>query len=214
MSLPSLTRRRTLALAACAAALPVALPVALQAAPRGNPMPDALRRALERDPTAPVLGNPKGDVTLTEFFDYNCPHCKTLLPTMQKLIAADPKLRVVFREWPVFGEGSEFAARAALAALQQGKYWPVHSALMGIRGRATETTVRRALTGTGVDEQRLTRDMDSAAVSDHIAGSYRLADHMGLVGTPTLIAGDEALFGHQSLSDLQKLVARARKTLG
>ena len=116
------TRRQTLALT-----LPLAAGVALTTrgavaqtatAARPNPMPAALRTALERDPTAPVLGNPKGDITLSEFFDYNCPYCKTVMPMMQRLIAADPGLRVVFREWPVFGEGSDFAARAALAALR------------------------------------------------------------------------------------------------
>ena len=78
-------------------------------------MPPELRDAIERQPFSPVLGNPKGDVTLTEFFDYNCPHCRTSVPVIRKLIGDDPHLRVVLREWPVFGEGSEFCARASLA---------------------------------------------------------------------------------------------------
>lgn len=204
-----LTRRQTLALGA----VTLALPAPLHAAPRSNPMPETLRRALERDPTAPVLGNPKGDITLTEFFDYNCPHCRKMVPTMQKLIASDDRLRVVFREWPVFGEGSEFAARAALGALPQGKYWQVHSALMAMKERATEPTVLRALRPLNLDEARLRKDMDSDRVSEHIANSRKLADHMSLMGTPTLIAGDEAVFGHQSLADLQALVRRGRATL-
>lgn len=207
------TRRQTLALAG---AMGVALvtPSLAQTAERSNPMPDDLRKALERDPTAPVLGNPNGDITLTEFFDYNCGFCKKILPKMQQLISSDPNLRVVFREWPVFGEGSDFAARVSLASLQQGKYWQTHTALFGIKGRAEEASVMRAVRGLGLDEAKLKADMVSDRVSQHINGSFDLADHMGLVGTPTLIAGDEALFGDQSLADLKALVARARKALG
>ena len=105
------TRRTLLASAAAFAALPAL------AQQRDNPMPEEMRRALEREPTAPVLGNPDGNITLTEFFDYNCPHCKTMLPLMSELVRSDPQLRVVLREWPVFGPGSEFAARASLATI-------------------------------------------------------------------------------------------------
>lgn len=204
------SRRATLALLAAAAASPALG----QSAARPNPMPAELRQALERDRNGIVLGNPDGDVTLTEFFDYNCPFCKKITPTMQRLIGSDPQLRVVFREWPVFGAGSEFAARAALAALDQGKYWQVHSSLMAMRDRAAEPSVMRVVRRVGLDEAKLREDMYSDRVEDHIARSFMLADHMGLVGTPTLIAGDEALFGDQSFDDLKALVARARKTLG
>lgn len=204
------SRRTTLALLAAAAASPALG----QTADRPNPMPGELREALERDRNAVVLGNPKGNVTLTEFFDYNCPFCKKLVPAMQRLIGADPQLRVVFREWPVFGEGSDFAARAALASREQGKYWQVHAGLMAMKDRAAEPSVMRVVRRLGLDEAKLRRDMQSDPVEDHIARSFMLADHMSLIGTPTLIAGDEALFGEQSFDDLTALVARARKTLG
>lgn len=206
------TRRQTLALGAVLIAAPT-LAVA-QPANRPNPMPEALRKALERDPNAPVLGNPRGDITLTEFFDYNCPFCKKIMPKMQQLISADPGLRVVFREWPVFGEGSDFAARAALAALAQGKYWQMHSGLMQMRDRAAEPSVMRVVRKLGLDEAKLRADMQSDRVSSHIATSFELADHMSLAGTPTLIAGDDAVFGDQSLDDIQALIAKARKMLG
>lgn len=204
------TRRIILAGTAAIAAT-AALPALAQ---RDNPMPEELRRALERDPNAPVLGNPQGDVTLTEFFDYNCPFCRKMVPTMQRLIASDPGLRVVFREWPVFGEGSEFAARAALASLGQGKYWQVHAGLMAMKDRAAEASVMRVLGTLDLDLDRLRADMDAPRVTGHIARSHELADHMGLVGTPTLIAGDEAVFGENTLADLQALVKRARADLG
>ena len=204
------SRRATLALLAAAAASPALG----QTADRPNPMPGELREALERDRNGIVLGNPDGNVTLTEFFDYNCPFCKKILPAMQRLIGSDPQLRVVFREWPVFGEGSDFAARAALASREQGKYWQVHSGLMAMRDRAAEGSVMRVVRRLGLDEAKLRAAMQSDPVEDHIARSYMLAEHMSLIGTPTLIAGDEALFGEQSFEDLTALVARARKTLG
>ncbi|MRX50763.1 thioredoxin domain-containing protein [Paracoccus sp. S-4012] len=202
------TRRHALALGAAFIALP-ALGLA-----RDNPMPEALREALERDPNAPVLGNPEGDITLTQFFDYNCPFCRQLMPEIPRLIAADPGLRIVFREWPVFGEGSEFAARAALATLDQGKYWPMHAGLMGLKNRAAEPTVLRVAEAQGIDLGRMRTEMEAERVAAHIARSHELADHMGLVGTPTLIAGDEGHFGRASLEELQAMIARARETLG
>ena len=92
------------------------------------------RDVLERDPNAPVLGNVDGDVTIVEFFDYNCPYCKRVKPEIQALMAADPDIRLVYRELPILGEGSVFAARAALAARNQGKYEEFHWAMMGLQG--------------------------------------------------------------------------------
>ncbi|WP_254368135.1 DsbA family protein [Paracoccus sp. Z118] len=180
------------------------------AASSDNPMPPELRRALERDPLAPVLGNPDGDVTLTEFFDYNCPHCRPMAARVETLIGADPNLRVVFRELPVFGEGSVFAARASLASREQRLYWPFHRHLMNMRGRAEEASVLAAARRVGLDEGKLRADMEADWISDHLSTSLDLADHMGLLGTPTFIAGDEALFGRQEVSDLQRLIATAR----
>ena len=178
-----------------------------------NPMPDELREAIERQAFSPVLGNARGDITLTEFFDYNCPYCRTTVPILQKLIASDPGLRVVLREWPIFGEGSEFSARASLAALKQDKYWQFHSGLMAVRGRAEEASALKVAGEVGLDVARLRRDMTSAEVEDHIGQSMALGDHMGLAGTPTFIAGNGGLFGKQSRAELEALVAQARKDL-
>lgn len=204
-------RRLVLTSAAACGAL-AALP--LHAADRPNPMPEELRQALERDPTAPVLGNPQGDITLSVFFDYNCPHCRRMAGPIQGLIASDPRLRVVYREWPVFGEGSEFAARASLASLQTGRYWQFHTALLAMTGRAEEASVMRVARRLDLDEAALRQGMEAEPVSRHIALSFQLAEHMGLMGTPTFLAGDEAVFGQQSRADLAALVARGRATLG
>lgn len=186
---------------------------AMPARAADNPMPDALRKALERAPNTPVLGNPKGDVTLVEFFDYNCPYCRTSLPDLQRLIAADDGLRLVLREWPVFGEGSVFATRASLAAMAQGRYLPFHVALLGIDGKAEEASVMKAARKAGLDPDRLRADMQAPAVDEHIELSMQLAEHMGLMGTPTFIAGNEGMFGKQSRKSLEGLVTRARKAL-
>lgn len=207
------TRRHVIHAGAAASAAAV-LPAIALAQDRSNPMPEDLRRALERDPAAPVLGNPDGNITLTEFFDYNCPFCRKMVGTVHRAILADPQLRVVFREWPVFGPGSEFAAMASLASLQQGKYWQFHDAMMRMRGPAEEASVMRIAREVGLDEARLRRDMENPAIAKHINGSQLLADHMGIVGTPMFIAGDEGTFGALTLDELQQLIARGRATLG
>lgn len=208
--------RRLVLTSAAACGIAAALPVraAVSDPGRPNPMPEELRQALERDPTAPVLGNPEGDITLSVFFDYNCPHCRKMVGPIQQVISSDPRLRVVYREWPVFGEGSEFAARASLASLETGKYWQFHAALMATKDRAAEPSVLRVARRLGLDEAALRRGMEAEPVTRHIALSFQLAEHMGLMGTPTFIAGDEAVFGEQSRADLAGLVARGRRTLG
>ena len=136
-----------------------------------------------------------------------------ILEPVRKLIGDDPHLRVVLREWPVFGESSEFCARASLASVKQGKYWQFHSGLMAIRGRAEEASAMRVAQEVGLDPAKLQSDMGSANVEDHIAQSMALGDHMGLMGTPTFIAGNDALFGKRSGFELRDLVARARRDL-
>ncbi|MFC3839437.1 DsbA family protein [Paracoccus rhizosphaerae] len=176
-------------------------------------MPEELRQVLEHDPTAPVLGNPNGDVTLTEFFDYNCPFCRKMVDPIHRLILSDPNLRVVFHEWPVFGADSEAAARASLASLQQGRYWQMHRAMFAIRGRAGADTALQAAKEAGLDLARLQQDMQAEQVERHITNSFLLGDHMGLMGTPSFIAGDEGAFGEYSLDDMRALIGRARETL-
>ena len=211
---PGPTRRMMIGTAGVVAGLALAPLPLLAQTEHPNPMPDELRKVLERNPALPVLGNPNGDITLTEFFDYNCPYCRTNMADIQRLIAEDPKLRVVFREWPVFGEGSVFAAKASLASLNQGKYWQFHEALMTMKGRAEEATVLRAARQAGLDVDRLRVDMEKREILDQIYETMDLADTMMLTGTPTFIAGHEASFGRLNLADLKQLVATGRKDLG
>lgn len=178
-----------------------------------NPMPEELRHALEQEQLGPVLGNGSGDVTLTEFFDYNCPHCRTSVPDVHRLISEDPQLRVVFREWPVFGAGSQFCARASIASSRQGKYWQFHTALMGIKGEADNISAIRVAEQVGLDVDRLRQDMEDVAIARQIEHSWLLAEHMGLMGTPTFIAGHNGIFGKQSMKSLRQMIADARRDL-
>jgi protein-disulfide isomerase len=162
------------------------------------------------DPDAPVGGNPAGDVTLVEFFDYNCPYCRRVAPTVVKLKEADPDLRLVYKEFPILGPGSEFAARAALAARKQGKYVPFHNALMRATDQVTEQTVIEIAREVGLDIERLEQDMRDPAIEEAIARNLRLANALGINGTPSFVIGQEIVPGAADLETLQDLIARAR----
>lgn len=169
------------------------------------------RDTLERDPNAPVLGNPDGDVTVVEFFDYNCPYCRRAKPEIEGLLEADPNVRLVYREWPILGEGSVFAARAALAAREQGLYEEFHWAMMGMNGRADEASVLRIARETGLDIAQLRRDMEAREIEAHIQTSMRLAQALGITGTPSFVIGDALVPGVVDADQLQTLVSDARE---
>lgn len=168
------------------------------------------RDLVERDPNAPVLGNPDGDVTIVEFFDYNCPYCRRAKPEIEALLAADPNVRLVYREWPILGEGSGFAARAALAAREQDLYEEFHWALMDMNGRAEEATVMEVAEDVGLDLVQLRRDMEAPEIEEHIATSMRLSQALGFNGTPSFVIGEALVPGLVEQEQLQALVARVR----
>jgi protein-disulfide isomerase len=171
---------------------------------------DQNRDRLFNDPNAPVLGNPEGDVTMVEFFDYNCPYCRRAKTNVEALLESDTSVRVVYREWPILGDGSVFAARAALAAREQGKYEEFHWAMMGMNGRADEASVLRTAREVGLDVDRLRRDMEAPKVQEHIATSMELANAMGFSGTPSFVIGDEVASGLLSTDQMTALVEAAR----
>ena len=173
---------------------------------------NTVRLQLESDPNAPNLGNPEGDVTVVEFFDYNCPYCRSAGETMQALLAADANVRVIYLEWPILGEDSVIAARAALAAREQGKYEAFHWALMNGEGRVTEAIIFKVARDLGMDVVKLEADMVSPAVEAHIALSNALAQQLGFTGTPAFIVGDKTAPGMLSFDEITRLVADARNT--
>jgi len=173
---------------------------------------NTVRLQLEQDPNSPNLGNPDGDVTVIEFFDYNCPYCRKAGQTVQELLASDANVRVIYREWPILGEDSVFASRAALAARAQGKYEEFHWALMNGEGRASEASILKLARHLDLDVEKLQADMTSPAVEAHIAQSSALARTLGFTGTPAFIVGDRTAPGMLSTDEITAMVAEARAT--
>ena len=171
---------------------------------------NTVRLQLEQDPNSPNLGNLSGDVTVVEFFDYNCPYCRKAGKTIQALLASDENVRVIYREWPILGEASVYAARAALAARTQGKYEELHWALMNGEGRATEASILKIARDLGLDITKLKLDMNSPAVEAHIAQSSALARNLGFTGTPAFIVGDRTAPGMLSVDEITAMIAEAR----
>ena len=171
---------------------------------------NTVRLQLEQDPNSPNLGNLSGDVTVVEFFDYNCPYCRKAGKTIQALLASDENVRVIYREWPILGEASVYAARAALAARTQGKYEELHWALMNGEGRATEASILKIARDLGLDITKLKLDMNSPAVEAHIAQSSALARNLGFTGTPAFIVGDRTAPGMLSVGEITAMIAEAR----
>lgn len=171
---------------------------------------NTVRLQLEQDTNSPNLGNPDGDVTVIEFFDYNCPYCRKAGQTVQELLASDANVRVIYREWPILGEDSVFASRAALAARAQGKYEEFHWALMNGEGRASEASILKLARHLGLDVEKLQADMTSPAVEAHIAQSNALARTLGFTGTPAFIVGDRTAPGMLSTDEITAMVAEAR----
>ena len=169
------------------------------------------RDEILNDPAAPVGGNEAGDVTLVEFFDYNCPYCRRVAPTVARLEEADSGLRIVYKEYPILGPGSQFAARAALASREQGKYFPFHKAIMQADGNVAEETVMAIAREVGLDTEQLRADMQDPAIDAAIARNQQLAGALGIDGTPAFVIGDRVVPGAVDLATLQGLVARARQ---
>jgi protein-disulfide isomerase len=142
-----------------------------------------------QDPDSPVGGNPNGNVTVVEFFDYNCPYCRAMAPLMEKAEAADPQLRIVYKEFPILSAGSVFAAKAALAANKQGKYLAFHRALYQVRGQIDETKLLEVAGTVGLDIARMKADMQDAAVEHMLDKNNKLAQALHITGTPGFVAG-------------------------
>ena len=174
-------------------------------------VPAALRdKALRFHPMSPVSGNPEGDVILVEFFDYQCGYCKRSLKPVKDLLETDRQLRVVWKEFPILGPVSRFAARAAMASEQQGRYLEFHVAVMGSRGKLTEDRVMAIAGSVGLDVQRLRRDMEDPAIENYLDETIRLAQVLGIRGTPAFVIGDTLVPGVVSGDRLKELIARAR----
>jgi len=159
-----------------------------------------------------VGGNPNGDVTLIEFFDYNCGFCRRSMKDLMTLIDTDPNLKVIFKEFPILGEGSFFAARAAVASMKQGKYVEFHMAMMQIRGTADKKNVLEIAEEVGLDVRKLVTEMQAPYITEEINDVLRVASAIGVNGTPAYIVGDSVISGAVGLAELRRQISEVRKS--
>ena len=168
------------------------------------------RAALVGHPMSPVSGNPEGDVTLVEFFDYQCGHCKRSLAPVMDLLKSDPGLRIVWKDFPILGPVSTFAALASMAAHKQGKYQAFHEAVMGARDRLSEDSVMVIAEQVGLDIERLQQDMADPEIAAYLEETQRLARELGITGTPAFVIGNTLVPGAVDGARLRQLIAEAR----
>lgn len=161
-------------------------------------------------PTDFVLGNPKGDITVVEFFDYNCGWCKKAVDELSKLTKADPNLRIVLKEFPIFGENSALAAKAAMASIKQNKYWDFHVALMKER-QVTKDNLFRIAEKAGLDVTKLKAEMDNPAYETALKENTAIAQALGIEGTPGFIIDSRVNVGFLPADGLKDMIAEVRK---
>jgi protein-disulfide isomerase len=166
--------------------------------------------ALFNDPATPVAGNPMGDVTVVEFFDYHCPYCKAVASPLNQLIQEDKGVRLVLKEFPILGQDSILAAQAALAAVAQGKYWQLHQGLMEHRGQFDMAVIKAIAAKAGLDPQKLEADMQSDKIQPALSANHALAKTLDIGATPTFIIGDQVIEGAVPLEQLKDLIKKAR----
>ena len=161
------------------------------------------------DPTDPVLGNPDGDVTLVEFFDYRCGYCRNMVPSMRAMVEKDQKLKLVMKEFPILGPDSVVASQAALAARKQGKYAEMHFALFQTKD-LTEAGVLQIAKSLGLDTARLLKDMKHEDIEREITRTRALATELGITGTPSFVVADTLIPGAVPVGRLAELIAAER----
>jgi Protein-disulfide isomerase len=174
---------------------------------------DTSANSILNDPAAPVAGNPKGDLTIVTFFDYNCPFCKKAEPALEKVVAEDGHIRLVYKDWPILTKAYVYGAQLALAAKYQGKYDAVHAALMSIPGaKIPEDQMLAAIRKSGVDMNRL--DADLKAHADEITALLRRnltqADALELQGTPAYLVGHFKVTSALTYEGFKRAVSDAR----
>ncbi len=181
-------------------------------APRSPLIPAESQKRILNEPGVPVLGSAHADVTVVEYFDYNCPFCRALAPVLRKFVDQDHAAAVLYKEWPIFGGVSVYAAQAALAANYQGKYLQAHDALIGAPRLEKDTQVDVALGSAGIDMAQLKKDLVAhrASIEDLLKRNDSEARGLGLRGTPGILVGRRIAPGIEDLQALQSAVALAR----
>lgn len=209
-SKPVLTRRAALGMLGAGAAALSGRPALAHDNHDDNVLTEAL---VLRDPDVPVIGNPNGDISIVEWFDYNCPYCRKLDPELRQVVQDDGKVRLVLKDWPILGEVSKLSARLALAAKYQDKFLPAHEALIGVSSRLTEPRVRELIAGAGVDMDRLDKDLaaNAKAIDAVLARNNNQALAFEFRGTPSFIVGKYRVPGVLTMAEFEQVIADARK---
>ena len=158
-----------------------------------------------------VLGNPQGDVTLVEFFDYRCPYCKAMLDRVQDLVKRDGKLRLVLKEFPILGANSTLASKSSVAAQPQGHYLAFHTAMLGFKGDLDDKAITALARSVGIDTGKMKARLDDPAVAAKLARNVELGKALELDGTPAFIVGDQLIPGAVELATLEQAIAAERK---
>mgnify|MGYP000871515147 CR=1 FL=1 len=182
---------------------------AAEAQARARQAMETLRAELFNAPGSPVAGNPRGDVTVVEFFDFRCSYCKRAAPELEAVLKADPNVRIVYKQLPILGPDSLVAARASLAAHAQGRYEAFHKALFAL-DHVDEKTVFNTASALGLDMDRLRTDMASDAVTREIEANARMAAPLGVTGTPGFVIGDRVAPGMLDQAVMNQWIAEAR----
>ena len=176
----------------------------------GNVLTEAL---VLRDPEIPVAGNSDGDITIVEYFDFQCPYCRKLEPELRQVVQDDGKVRLVRKDWPILGPVSVVAARMALASKYQNKYNEAHDALIGINSKLTEPRIRELLAGAGIDVDRAASDLatNAKAIDAILKRNADQATAFGFRGTPSFIVGKFRVPGVLTMAEFVQVIADARK---
>jgi protein-disulfide isomerase len=207
------TRREALALIGASAVAFGIGAAPLLAATTGGEEEVLTESAVLRDPEIPAAGNTDGDITIVEYFDYNCPYCRKLEPELRQVVQDDGKVRLVYKDWPVLGPVSITAARMALSAKYQDRYVAAHDALMGTASRLTEPRIRELLEGAGIDVERAAKDLktNAKAIDAILARNNDQATAFGFKGTPSFIIGKFRVPGGLTMAQFDQAIADARK---
>ncbi|WP_225769672.1 DsbA family protein [Inquilinus sp. Marseille-Q2685] len=163
-----------------------------------------------RSPSSPVIGNPQGDVTLVEFFDYQCPYCKRVQPDLERLLKEDSGLRVVMKEFPILGPTSVTAAQASLAAQKQDRYREFHMTLMAVKGQLTDQVIFDTAKQAGLDVEKLRQDMNQPSVAAELRANMDLAQALGIQGTPAFIVNNQLIPGAVGYDALKSQIEKDR----
>jgi protein-disulfide isomerase len=166
-----------------------------------------------RDPEIPVAGNAKGDISIVEYFDYQCPYCRKLEPELRQVVQDDGKVRLIWKDWPILGAVSVVASRMALASKYQDKYLQAHEALIGVNSKLTEPRIHELLAAAGIDVDRATRDLatNTKAIDAILARNNDQATAFGFSGTPSFIVGKFRVPGILTMAEFEQVIADARK---